>query len=225
MKKTITTIILALMAIAVANAQNELIDDWAGNGRYSGSNNTLAKAPKAVFFGDSITDGWAADYMGRQAFFEDNNFIGRGYSGQTTFQMLIRFRQDVIDLHPKYVVILAGTNDLAENLGPVDQRVVLGNIQDMCELARVNKIKPIICSILPAHQYHWRPQIHSISRIESMNIKLKEYAKQAHIPYVDYYSAMKDERGGLPYEYSEDGVHPTPKGYEVMESIVLPYLK
>jgi len=224
MKKFLSIIVVAAAFSIGAAAQDEVIQDWAGNGRYNEANQALTTAPKAVFYGDSITDSWAQEW-GDPAFFSDNNFVGRGYSGHTTFQMLVRFRQDVVDLHPKYVVILAGTNDLAENLGPVDPNVTLGCIKDMCEIAQANRIRPIICSVLPAYRYGWRPDIDAAKRIADFNIILRKYATEVYIPYVDYYEAMVDERGGLPENFSGDGVHPTFEGYKVMESIVLPFLK
>ena len=169
--------------------------------------------------GDSITDFWVdAD----PDFFTANNFIGRGISGQTTSHMLVRFRRDVIDHHPKYVVILAGTNDIAKNLGEISLENALGNIISMCELARANKIKPLICSVLPCDHFFWRPEVKGQEEeIVRFNDMLKDYAKSAKIPYVDYHSAMKNEKNGLPKEYAEDGCHPTKEGYDVMKRIIL----
>ena len=220
MKRTIVTLILALSAV-LAGAQPQ-VGDWAKFGRYHDANQEVTKTPKVVFMGDSITDFWVnAD----PEFFTSNNFLGRGISGQTTSHMLVRFRRDVIDHHPTYVVILAGTNDIAKNLGEISPENSLGNIISMCELAKANKIKPIICSILPCNFFYWRPEVKGQEKeIIELNALLKEYAESAKIPYVDYHSAMKDEKDGLPKTYADDGCHPNKAGYEVMKKIILEYL-
>ena len=203
----------------LASAQN----DWANYGRYAEANSQVTAAPKAVLMGDSITDGWpSAD----PEFFSDNNFVGRGISGQVTSQMLLRFRQDVIDLHPKYVVILAGTNDIAENSGKIDMEKTFGNIVSMCDLAKANGIKPVICSVLPARKYSWRPEITDCAeQIVRLNSMLEEYAAKNRIKYVDYHSAMKDADNGLISDYTYDGVHLRTAGYDVIEQIILKVLK
>lgn len=196
--------------------------DWANFSRYSEANKNISAHPKAVFFGDSITDVWARNNEG---FFEENNFVGRGISGQVTSQMLVRFRRDVIDLSPKYVVILAGTNDIALNNGPISLENILGNIISMCELAKAHKIKPILCSILPAERYKWRTELKPAQDIIKLNQMIKEYAKSSRIPYVDYHSAMTNENGGLPADLAPDGVHPNQTGYKIMEDIILKELR
>ena len=178
----------------------------------------MTEAPKAVLFGDSITDGW---YKIDEDFFKSNNFVGRGISGQTTSQMLVRFRRDVLELSPKYVVILAGTNDIALNNGWISLENILGNIQSMCELAKAHKIKPIICSILPAYAYRWRPEVAPADTIIQLNAMLQEYAKSERIKYVDYHSILKDERNGLPESFAKDGVHPNIDCYKIMEECLL----
>jgi len=220
MKRSIITIIFVLSAL-LANAQPQ-VGDWAKFNRYHDANQEVTKSPRVVFMGDSITDYWVdAD----PEFFTSNNFLGRGISGQTTSHMLVRFRRDVIDHHPKYVVILAGTNDVAKNLGDIAPENSLGNIISMCEIAKANKIKPIICSILPCNFFFWRPEVKGQEKdIIKLNEMLKEYAKSAKIPYVDYHSAMKDEKDGLPKKYADDGCHPNKAGYEVMKKIILEYL-
>ena len=220
MKKTLITIILAMSAF-MAYAQPQ-IGDWAKFNRYHDANKEVTTSPRVVFMGDSITDFWVdAD----PDFFTENNFLGRGISGQTTSHMLVRFRRDVIDHHPKYVVILAGTNDVAKNLGEIAPENSLGNIISMCEIARANKIKPIICSILPCNFFFWRPEVKGQEKeIIELNALLKEYAESAKIPYVDYHSAMKDDKDGLPKKYADDGCHPNKTGYEVMKEIILKYL-
>lgn len=195
--------------------------DWAKFYRYETANDTLKVRPKAVFMGDSITDGWAKK---DKEFFSSNNFAGRGISGQTTSQMLVRFRRDVIELAPKYVVILAGTNDIALNNGPISLENILGNLKSMCELARVHKIKPILCSVLPTAAYRWRPEVKPAEEIVKLNEMIKAYAKSAKIPYVDYHSILKDENNGLPEKYASDGVHPNPECYKLMEELVLTFL-
>lgn len=217
MKKLILTALIAVTSI-VATAQPQ-IGDWAKFGRYEQANKEVKDTPRVVFMGDSITDFWVdAD----PDFFTANNFLGRGISGQTTSHMLVRFRRDVIDHHPKYVVILAGTNDIAKNLGEISLENALGNIISMCELARANKIKPLICSVLPCDHFFWRPEVKGQEEeIVRFNEMLKDYAKSAKIPYVDYHSVMKNDKNGLPKKYAEDGCHPTKEGYEVMKRIIL----
>ena len=203
MKRTLILLLAILMIPAAVSAQN----DWANYNRYAADNAKIKKAPKAVLMGDSITDGWPGNDM---AFFTDNNLVGRGIGGQVTAQMLLRFRQDVVDLHPKYVVILAGTNDIAGNFGEIDLDKTFYNIVAMCQIAKANKIKPILCSVLPAACYRWRPMVTEVpEKIMQLNCMLKEYAKKNHIKYVDYHSVMANEKGGLSEHLAKDGVHPT----------------
>ena len=220
MKRIITLITGALLLLPTfASAQ----DDWAQFKRYATANESITVQPKAVFMGDSITDGWPDKDMD---FFTDNNFVGRGISGQTTSHMVVRFRQDVVDLHPKYVVILAGTNDIALNNGYIALEDVFGNIVSMCEIAKANKIKPVICSVLPCKEYRWRPEVKEAGElIVKLNAMLKDYAKKNKITYVDYHSAMKDNENGLPKSLAHDGCHPTIEGYKIMAGIVLKVLK
>lgn len=218
MKKTIIiTILMMLTSHVVSYSQ-----DWAQFGRYAEQNSNVSNKPKAVFMGDSITDNWADKDQG---FFSSNNFIGRGISGQTTSHMLVRFRRDVIDHDPEYVVILAGTNDIARNNGTISLENILGNIISMCELAEANKIKPILCSVLPANRFGWRPELKPSEDIIRLNEMIKEYAEQEKIPYVDYHTRLKDADGGLPEEHAHDGVHPNLQCYKIMEEIVLDHIK
>ena len=218
MKNTLV-LLLGILIPMMASAQN----DWPNYDRYAEANAQVTVAPKAVLMGDSITDGWP---FADPEFFSDNKFVGRGISGQVTNQMLLRFRQDVIDLHPKYVVILAGTNDIAENSGKIDIEKTFGNIVSMCDLARANGIKPIICSVIPAASFYWHPNVTGAAeKIVQFNTMLEEYAKANKIKYVDYHSAMKDERGGLPQNLANDGVHPTREGYDIMKNLLLKVLK
>ena len=196
--------------------------DWAQFERYESKNESLTVRPKVVFMGNSITDCWADTVT---AFFTDNNFVGRGISGQVSSQMLVRFQEDVISLQPKVVVICCGTNDIAQNNGYISLEHILQNIKSMCELARANKIKPVVCSTLPAKRFKWRPEMKPADDIIRLNEMIKEYAKENKIPYVDYHSALKDEENGLPLKYSKDGVHPNAQGYAVMERVIMPILK
>jgi lysophospholipase L1-like esterase len=139
--------------------------------------------------------------------------------------MLIRFRQDVIDLKPKVVVILAGINDIAENTGPSSVEMIENNLMSMAQLARANGIKVVMCSILPAYAFPWRPGINPVEKIIAVNKWMKDYAAKNQFVYVDYYDAMADERKGLPANLSKDGVHPTAEGYKIMESLVVPGIK
>ena len=216
--KTIAVILVALASVSVSYAQYK---DWAKFERYQEKNAQVTSRPRAVFMGDSITDNWAKK---DGDFFATNYFIGRGISGQTTSHMLVRFRRDVIDLQPKYVVILAGTNDIAKNNGEISLENILGNIISMCELARAHKIKPILCSILPAAAYRWRPAVKPAEDIVRLNAMIQRYAKNNRIPYVDYHSVLKDENNGLPEVHAADGVHPNVECYRIMEKIILQYL-
>ena len=196
--------------------------DWAGFDRYREANRTTKQDAEAVFMGNSITEGWARM---RPGFFADNGYIGRGISGQTSAEMLARFRPDVIELAPKAVVILAGTNDIAQNNGPIELENVMDNIASMCELARLHNIRVLLCSVLPAAAFPWREGIEPADSIIRLNAMIEAYARENGIEYVDYHSRMKDGRNGLPPGYSKDGVHPNPEGYRVMEGIIASYLK
>jgi lysophospholipase L1-like esterase len=191
--------------------------DWASFGRYEKANAQVTTPPKAVFLGNSITDmWWGVD----SAFFKNNNYLDRGISSQTTAEMLVRFRADVINLKPKAVVILAGTNDIAQNIGYISLENIFGNIVSMAELAKSNNILPVLCSILPVYDYRWRPGLEPAGKIIQINTWIKEYAEKNGCVYVDYHSALKDERDGLPQAYSFDGVHVNQAGYRIMEEIV-----
>ena len=210
---------LILVATTTLSATNK---DWAQFYRYEGKNDSLAYQPKVVFMGNSITDCWPDAHP---EFFTSNLFLGRGISGQVSSQMLVRFQEDVINLHPKVVGICCGTNDIAQNNGPITLEHILHNIKSMCQLARANKIKPVVCSTLPAKGFKWRPDMKPANDIIRLNEMIKAYAQENKIPYVDYHSALKDEENGLPRKYSKDGVHPNAQGYAVMESVIMPVLK
>jgi lysophospholipase L1-like esterase len=198
--------------------------DWQNIGRYRDANRTLA-APAAseariVFMGDSITDAWPQPRYG--TFFSGKPYVGRGISGQTTPQMLIRFRPDVVDLKPKVVVILAGTNDIAGNTGPMTNEEIQGNIASMGEIATANKIRVVLSSILPVSAYHTAPngvpqtQARPMARIQAINAWMKKYAADNKHVYLDYFSAMVDSTGHLKTELSGDDLHPNAAGYAVM---------
>ena len=191
--------------------------DWAQFGRYAEANKTVKVPSKVVFMGNSITDGW---WPNDSTFFINNQYVDRGISGQTTSEMLVRFRADVINLKPKAVVILAGTNDIAQNNGYISLENAFGNIVSMVELAKANNIKPILCSVMPAYEFGWRKGLEPAGKIIKLNAMIKAYADKNKIIYVDYHSALADELGGLPEKYSKDGVHPTLEAYKIMETIV-----
>jgi lysophospholipase L1-like esterase len=173
---------------------------------------------RVVFMGDSITEGWRFD--GPNGSFAGKPYINRGISGQTTPQMLVRFRQDVIDLKPKVVVILAGVNDIAGNTGKETLEEIEGNLASMAELAAANHIRVVMCSVMPAFDFPWRLGLTPAPKIIELNTWIKAYAAEKGHVYVDYHTAMKDERDGLPVTLSKDGVHPLPAGYAVMTPLV-----
>lgn len=228
MKPTIKTFMLAAMMLLTANNMHAQRHDFACFDCYAKANAELGKPAKGekrvVFLGNSITWGWVDQHP---EFFKENGFIGRGISGQTSYQFLLRFRQDVIDLQPKIVVINYGTNDIAENTGKYDEDQTFGNVVSMCELAKANKIKVILTSTLPAGNFPWRLEIKdSMEKIRSLNARVKAYADAHEIPFVDYFTAMLNEDGTrMNTEYTPEQVHPNKKGYAVMESLVLPVIK
>lgn len=201
------------------NAQNR---DFGGLNRYAQENKNITisgKPVKVVFMGNSITEGWVNCHP---AFFTDNGYVGRGISGQTSYQFLLRFREDVIKLSPSLVVINAGTNDVAENTGAYNEEYTFGNILSMVELAKAHKIKVILTSTLPAASFGWNPSIKDAKvKIASLNARIKAYAHEHKIPYVDYYEKMVyGDNGALNPQYTKDGVHPTAEGYDVMEALI-----
>jgi len=203
------------MSPAVIHAQ-----EWAQFDRYAAENAALpppaADEFRVVFMGDSITEGWSAGYPD---FFEGKSYINRGISGQVTAQMLVRFRADVLALRPRVVFILAGTNDIAENQGPVPLETVAGHIESMAELAWSHGIEPVICSILPASQYPWREGPDPATDIPRLNAMLKAYAERIGFRYLDYFAAMTDGDNGLQADLTTDGVHLSRMGYERMSTL------
>jgi lysophospholipase L1-like esterase len=197
------------------------IQDWPFLNKYKQKNKTLLEPAsgenRIVFMGDSITEFWSNVHP---EFFQGKSYVNRGISGQTSPQMLLRFRTDVIQLKPITVVILAGGNDIAGNTGPSTLETILNNIFSMTELAQANQIKVILCSVLPANYFYWNPKAKPADAIIALNKNIKSYAELNNIPFVDYHSAMVDDKNGLPLAYSNDGVHPNKTGYQVMESLI-----
>ena len=202
--------------------QEQLKNDWPWLGRFKEDNLKLSSPAegenRVVFMGDSITEGW--HFIGADGSFPGKPYINRGISGQTSPQMVLRFRQDVIDLHPKVVVILAGTNDIAGNTGPMTLEQTEDNLKSMADLATANHIRVVLCSVLPAFDFPWHPGLEPAPKVDAINAWMKAYAAEKGYVYVDYHSAMKDQRHGLPADLSKDGVHPTFGGYAVMAPLV-----
>ena len=194
--------------------------DWPDLNRYRDDNAKLGSPAtnesRIVFMGNSITEGWSNFHP---EFFSGKPYVNRGISGQTTPQMLIRFRADVIDLQPKAVVILAGTNDIAGNTGPATIKMIADNIISMAELAQANNILVIISSVLPVYDYPWKPGLEPVPKIRKLNDIIKNYANKHEHTYLNYYAAMVDEQKGLKEEYTYDGVHPNKEGYRVMADL------
>ena len=197
--------------------EEQLRTDWAEMKRYRDDDAKVGSPGKdenrVVFMGDSITDGWI-----RQApeFFQGKPYFDRGISGQTSPQMLVRFRQDVVNLHPTVVVILAGTNDIAGNTGPEPPEMIQDNLISMVDLARANGVKVVLASITPSDDFWWNPGTKPAPRIAEMNTWIKAYAAKQRLVYLDYYSPMVDDHGGMKREFTGDGVHPNPAGYALM---------
>ena len=208
---------IAIFFILLLKPSFAYSQDWPELGKYSEDNkryiNLYDNEDRVVFMGNSITQNWETTLP---EFFEGKSYINRGISGQTTPQMLIRFRPDVIDLKPKVVIILAGINDIAENTGPSTVKMISDNIISMAELAKVNGIDVIISSILPAKDISWRPRVNPQSKISAVNKIIEQYAKENGMIYLDYYSSMVDKNNGLKTYYGSDSVHPNKKGYKIM---------
>lgn len=194
------------------------VNDFANLARYRDADAALSPMEKGrvVFFGDSITEFWQRN---GGKFFPGKPYVNRGINSQTTPQMLLRFRQDVIDLHPEAVVILAGASDLAGNTGPSTQQMITDNLTSMAELARANHIRVILASVLPAADYPWRRGLDPPPKIRALNAWIADYCKQQHFTYLDYYSSLADENGGMKPGLSVDGVHPNAAGYAIMEPL------
>ena len=200
--------------------EERIHNDWAWLKRYEGDNEKLpppaAGQKRVVFMGNSITEGWINT---DPSFFKDKPYVNRGIGGQTTPQMLARFRPDVINLKPAAVIILAGINDIAENTGPTTLEIIAGNIASMAELAKANGIKVVLCSVLPAYDFPWHRGLQPAEKVVKLNSMIKAYAEKNGITYVDYYAAMVDARKGLSADIAPDGIHPNLKGYKIMEPL------
>lgn len=216
-------LLLSLIIISLANITwaQQKTEDWANIQRYNDDNEKLKLLPadnkRVVFMGNSITDVWINH---DSLFFINNDYVDRGISGQTTPQMLVRFREDVINLKPAAVVILAGINDIAQNTGYIKPEDTFGNIISMVELAKANNIRVVLCSVLPAFDFPWKPGMQPADKVIHLNNMLKAYSKKNKIIYVDYFSALADNRNGMPDNLSHDGVHPNLAGYKIMEPLV-----
>jgi lysophospholipase L1-like esterase len=202
-----------------AQGMQAQVDDWPDLARYRADNEALPAVKsgekRVVFFGDSITDAWGRSPT-TGVFFPDKPYVNRGISGQTTPQMLVRFQQDVVHLHPAAVVILAGTNDIAGNTGPSTNQMIEDNFTSMAEIAKERGIKVVLASITPAYAYPWKPSVQPVERIRELNQWLKSFCSRNGYVYLDYYSSMADAKGAMLPGLSSDGVHPTAQGYAIM---------
>ncbi|SDE90239.1 SGNH/GDSL hydrolase family protein [Terriglobus roseus] len=216
-QSTATTPVVAAPSPADVERMRTQLADWPNLARYRAEDEALppprAGEQRVVFLGDSITDRW-----GRKVgtFFPGKGYINRGISGQTTPQMLLRFQQDVVRLHPSVLVLLAGTNDIARNTGPSSPMMIEDNLRSMAAIAKDNGIRLVIGSILPAARYRWRPGINGVADIREVNRWLKTFCAENNFVFVDYYTAMADDAGGMKPGLSSDEVHPTEAGYEIM---------
>ena len=229
MRRPLTVTVIALTAACASThaaqtahtAPDPLRTDWANLARFRDANDKLPPPVKnesrVVFKGNKITENWQ-QYIATM--FSGKPYINRGISGQTTPQMLVRFRQDVVALHPGGVVILAGTNDIAGNTGPTTLEMIEGNLATMAELASAHEIKVVLCSVLPVHDYPWKPGLEPAPKIVALNSWMKTYAAQHGAIYVDFHSAMADAQGGMRGGLSSDGVHPNESGYRIMGPLV-----
>lgn len=221
MKLNVVILIMLLLHCSILKSQeNQMENDWPDLGRYREENRKIGLPAEGedriVFMGNSITEGW-----GRACpdFFSKKSYINRGISGQTTPQMLLRFRADVIKLKPSVVVILAGINDIAGNTGPSTPEMIQDNLASMAELARAHGISVILCSVLPARDFPWRPGLEPAGKVIEINKWIRSYAQKNGHTYLDFFSAMADTDGGMKSGYSNDEVHPTEAGYRVMGTL------
>lgn len=214
-------ILTATLVASASIAQTPSPTDWANLQRYQAENAALgppaADENRVVFMGNSITEAWAKSFATQ---FPGKPYIGRGISGQTTPQMLVRFRQDVVALKPKVVVILGGTNDIAGNTGPSTLEMIEDNLSSMSEIAKENNIRVVLASVLPVYEYPWKKGLEPAPKIVALNAWIKAYAARVGATYVDFHSAMKDDQDGMRSDLANDGVHPTPAGYAIMGPLV-----
>lgn len=223
MKRTLILLIATISIFISAAAQTVDAVRWSGMARYA-ADNSAGSRPDYVFMGNSITDFWPGK---SPEFFSAKNYIGRGISGQTTAQMLLRFVPDVIERSPKGVLILAGVNDIAENAGEYSEDFTFGNIRAMAMLARSAGIVPVLTTVLPCSTFYWRPDVKDASeKIQSLNSRIKAYAVEQGLYCIDWYPALvgTDARSINP-QYSDDGIHPNATGYKIMEAVALPTLQ
>ena len=217
----VLTFIVIFFQFTMTIAQDPNPMDWPNFKQFEELNTKLAKMKKnknrVVFIGNSITIGWLQT---NPNFFKDKDYVNRGISGQTTPQMLVRFRADVVDINADVVVILAGTNDIAGNTGPVTLKMIANNLKSMTEIAQANGIKVILCSVLPAYDYPWSTGKKPNIKIPKLNSMIKDFAKESGAFYLDYFKALNDGNNGIIEEYSNDGVHLTAKGYQVLEPML-----
>ena len=226
MKKIIVSASFLLFNLMVSSAfaqskPEEGWVSWTNFKKYVNQNKEVKEKQKGevrvVYLGDSIFEGWSA---ARPVFFEGKPFYNRGISGQVTAQMVLRFQEDVVDLHPDVLVLKAGINDIAENAGAYDQQKTLNNIKLIVQLAKANKIKVVLCSVLPANRFVWRPELTPADKVIELNAALQVVAKQENVLYLDLYTAVVDDQKGMKAAYASDGVHPTIEGYKVLEPLV-----
>lgn len=228
MSRLYGSVLLLLLAVAALPCRAlPPVDDWADFRRYAADNERVAVLPdtcrRVVFMGNSITHFWAQKHP---QFFAGNGFIGRGISGQTTHKFLLRFRGDVVDLHPQAVVLFGGINDIAENTHVYDEERTMGNLVSMAEIARANGIRVIMCSVLPANRIYWNDSIDSVSeKVQSLNRRIRRYAEAHNIPYVDFYPALVGDDGAMKPVYTNDSLHPDSTAYTVMEGIIMPVIR
>lgn len=222
--KRILLIIMLLWNIFGSHAAAP--QDWANRARYAQANYELLQSKdsvRAVLMGNSITEFWEEL---RPGFFVTEHLVGRGIGGQVSSQMLARFRQDVINLRPRIVVINCGTNDIAENNGEYDEEITMDNIKSMTELAQAHGIVVMLSSVLPADSFIWNTRVKdAVQKIQHLNHRIIDYCESNNIAYIDYYSLMATPGGAMIPAYTEDGVHPNSAGYEVMERILIDALK
>lgn len=221
------TILLTTATLILASAVNAQNPDPVKFNRYADQNQIIISNPDdslIIFFGNSITEFWPVK---SPHFFPENNIIGRGIAGQTTYQFLLRFRDDVVNLHPAIVVINAATNDIAENTCPYNEARTFGNIKSMVEIAQANNIRVILTATLPAAEFYWNKNITDAPhKITNLNKLIKQYAAQNNIPFVDYHTPLlAPDNKSLHPQYTDDGVHPTAQGYQIMEQLILPEIR
>ena len=220
-------LLIAIMFWSFLFGQANEPNDWANKARYALANKELLSrgidTMRIVLMGNSITEFWMETHP---AFFAQNHLVGRGISGQVSSQMLARYRQDVINLAPRIVVINCGTNDIAENNGPYDEDITMDNIKSMTELAMAHGIQVMLSSVLPCNQFCWNPSVKNVvDKIKHINMRIADYATSLDLPYIDYYSKMVTRDGALREDCTDDGVHPNATGYYLMEQTLMEMLE